>query len=95
MGVPPPPSQRHVTADVMVHQEDAVYETRLPEPVPPPPQWTWVLTINCMVLSYPRVQTKLTQVHMNIYQTTLPTSVKNVQAPRPPPLQPVTMPKEG
>ena len=95
MGVPPPPSQRHVTADVMVHQEDAVYETRLPEPVPPPPPMDLGSDDQLYGAQLPESTNEAYPGPHDLYQTTLPTPVQNAQAPKPPSLQPVTMPKKA
>ena len=94
MGVPPPPSQRHMTADVTVHQEDAVYETRLPEPVPPPPPMDLGSDDQLYGAQLPESSTDAYPGPHELYQTTLPTPLQQTQVPRPP-QQPVTLPKKA
>ena len=94
MGVPAPPSQRHVTADVTVHQEDTIYETRLPEPVPPPPPMDLGSDDQLYGAQLPESTSEAYPGPHELYQTTLPTPMQNAQVPRPPP-QPVSLPRKA
>lgn len=98
MGVPPPPSQRHITADIIVHQEDNVYETRLPEPVPPPPPMDLV-SDELYGAQLPENAGEAYPGPHELYQTTLPTPAPGLHstpaAPPPPPSGPVTLPKRA
>ncbi len=91
MGVPAPPlppGAHNVTAEV--HHSDTIYQTRLPDPVPPPPPMESTRD-ELYEAQLPQGTGYIGQDEL--YQHTLPTPVPDRQPPRAPP--PATMPKRG